>query len=985
MEQKEVHLILKQGEDYFAENELDNAKICFKKILEADPNHTEALNNIGVIAFQQGNYDQASPYFYRALEINNGYVEAIENLVKCLMAKGALLEAADAIKKAYELSVVTTDLLNTMAQLFIHLGDVPAAKQVLNESLRMDANQEDVSTLLGELEKASTSQRLESIHFGKKKRINIGFITLWYERGQAYVTRMLRAAIAQRHETFILARNGGTPESPLLSTAGEWAVPNLSTFNDYKIPYDRLRGWILENRLDVIFFNEEYDFGLVETANKCGVKTIGYYVWELFNPDWSQAVRSMYDVVICPTQCSYHKLRELGIDNSVYLKWGVDTDLFHPTEQVKGGPVRFFHPAGWGGLHSRRGTGYVIDAFRKANLPDAELLIHTQQGSGKEQDGNITILHGTVSRSELIRMYQESEIAVLPSKWEGLGLTFLEAIGCGLPIITVDAPPMNEFVRNGETGFLCRVAERQSYPGIFVEGLHVDIVEMAEKMRMMMADRRRFAMREKTKEFGSEFSIQKFNESLIDLIVDSTKHSSQDVRLNLGCGSDIRDGYINIDQRKMDGVDLIADVSNLPYPEASVSEILANDVIEHFPRGRTEDVLSEWVRILGLCGTLKLQCPDVRALSYAIVSNQFPVKEFSRRIYGGQDYAGNFHYAGFDIPEMKRMLRKLGMWPQQVSAYNGNFAITANRKPQFNTKKLRIILISARFTNYPWGTGNFIHKALVELGHEVIDIDFRRDCDRVGELLQEPADLVIAYKGSGINPRLLEMMSCPTILWYPDDVLTVQHAENDLRNSGYAYDHVYYFDQAGLERLRQMGISHSSFLPPATDPTVYSYIPGTKKKYDVAFVGTVYQNRRGLLDRLKRKFNVLETKAFMEDMVRIFNEAKIVLNLGVGKSGYPLRVFEALGCKSFLVTNEIDHDHRLFKDGEHLAYFNDNNIEDIISYYLRHDDERESIAMAGYREVCTKHIFQHRVSQMLVDAALVKDISEITREDSLII
>ncbi|MDY6844797.1 MAG: glycosyltransferase, partial [Thermodesulfobacteriota bacterium] len=606
---------------------------------------------------------------------------------------------------------------------------------------------------------------------------------------------------------------------------------------------------------------------------------------------------------------------------------------------------------------------------------DAELLIHTQQGKGKEQEGNITILHGTVPREELVQMYQESDVAVLPSKWEGLGLTFLEAISCGLPILTVDAPPMNEFVKNRETGFLCGITERCHYSDIFIEGVHVDTDDMAEKMHMMMDNTLRREMTEKTKAFASCFTRDQFKENLQNLLRDTIKQPHNEVRLNLGCGSDIRDGFVNIDRRKIDGVDLITDVSNLPYHDESVREIVAHDIIEHFPRGETEKVLTEWTRVLKQNGILKIQCPNVRDLSYALVSHQIPVKEFARRIYGGQEYDGNFHHTGFDIPEMKRVLHAIGMKPTQISAYNYNLFINAIRSTKNNGSKLRVILISARFSNHPWGTGNFIYKALNELGHEVIDIDFRRDCDRVDELLNQPADLVITYKGSGINPRLLEMTSCPTILWYPDDVRMMQHAQDDIRRSGYAYDHVYYFDQAGLPLLDQMGISHSSFLPPATDPSVYRYIPGTEKKHDVTFIGNVYPNRRELLDRLKKNFNVLETKAFMEDMVRIVNETKIVLNLGVGKSGYTLRVFEALGCRSFLVTNKIDYEYRLFKDQEHLVYFDDDNIEDIISHYLQHDEERERIALTGYQEVCAHHTFHNRVSKILVDTGLTEHTS----------
>ena len=83
---------------------------------------------------------------------------------------------------------------------------------------------------------------------------------------------------------------------------------------------------------------------------------------------------------------------------------------------------------------------------------------------------------------------------------------------------------------------------------------------------------------------------------------------------------------------------------------------------------------------------LRSKCPDIRALAYGLVLNHIPAKEFARRIYGGQDYDGNFHYAGFDIPTMKRLLRKQDLFPQQVSAQNGNFTITACRKAGLHTK-----------------------------------------------------------------------------------------------------------------------------------------------------------------------------------------------------------------------------------------------------------------------------------------------------------
>jgi glycosyltransferase involved in cell wall biosynthesis len=43
------------------------------------------------------------------------------------------------------------------------------------------------------------------------------------------------------------------------------------------------------------------------------------------------------------------------------------------------------------------------------------------------------------------RLYEEGDVCVQPSRWEGIGLPLLECQASGLPLVTTDAPPMNEF------------------------------------------------------------------------------------------------------------------------------------------------------------------------------------------------------------------------------------------------------------------------------------------------------------------------------------------------------------------------------------------------------------------------------------------------------------------------------------------------------------------------------------------------------------
>lgn len=80
-------------------------------------------------------------------------------------------------------------------------------------------------------------------------------------------------------------------------------------------------------------------------------------------------------------------------------------------------------------------------------------------------------------------------------------------------------------------------------------------------------------------------------------------------KLNLGCGNDIKPGYVNMDRYNANGVDIVYDLEKFPYPfkDNTFDEIFAQDIIEHI--SPFFDVMNELHRISKNKTILKIQVP----------------------------------------------------------------------------------------------------------------------------------------------------------------------------------------------------------------------------------------------------------------------------------------------------------------------------------------------------------------------------------------
>lgn len=293
--------------------------------------------------------------------------------------------------------------------------------------------------------------------------MNIGIVTTWFERGAAQVSFQYKEILQKNNKVFIYARGGEkyAKKNPKWDTDEvTWGKKSFFQLNATPIHKKDFKKWIDENRIEVLFFNEQQWWLPVIWAKEWGIKTgsyIDYYTKE------TVPFFEIFDFLICNTKRHYsvfnwHK-------NCHLVKWGTDIDLFSPkSSHLQNDRITFFNSAGYN--PDRKGVGELINAFYKLEKNNAQLIIHSQVDLIKYYPSLKNIIEELVSdnKLEIISktigapgLYYMGDVYCYISKLDGIGLTVPEALACGLPVITPDHPPMNEFIKEGHNGKLVEV------------------------------------------------------------------------------------------------------------------------------------------------------------------------------------------------------------------------------------------------------------------------------------------------------------------------------------------------------------------------------------------------------------------------------------------------------------------------------------------------------------------------------------------------
>lgn len=154
-------------------------------------------------------------------------------------------------------------------------------------------------------------------------------------------------------------------------------------------------------------------------------------------------------------------------ENIHVIPYGTDIKRFSPLteeerrQRLSGLADCSFRVICVGQITPRKGHVYLLEAWKKLNLPQAELLF-----IGPVDPIMIPVLarysgsyrHIPHVPHHLLRHYYGmSDVFVLPSLEDGFAYVCTEAFGCGLPVITTDNTGASELVTEGGDGFVVPV------------------------------------------------------------------------------------------------------------------------------------------------------------------------------------------------------------------------------------------------------------------------------------------------------------------------------------------------------------------------------------------------------------------------------------------------------------------------------------------------------------------------------------------------
>ena len=269
----------------------------------------------------------------------------------------------------------------------------------------------------------------------------------------------------------------------------DWRIFPIDGYGNHEI----IRSVLQKERPDVLWFMTDPRFyewlWEIENEIRAHVPMVYYHVWDNFPaPHFNARYYRSTDEVACISKVTHAILKEVAPEvSSFYMPHAVPSTLFHPAttpeqkeqsralkEKIVNTSVKYANPKKkiffWNSRNARRKQSGTLIWWFKELLDEighdkAMLLMHTdpRDPHGQDlphliehlgvQDGQVLLSTQKVGPSDLATMYTTADYTLAISDAEGFGLSGVESLSCGTPIIVTMTGGLQEQVTDGENWF----------------------------------------------------------------------------------------------------------------------------------------------------------------------------------------------------------------------------------------------------------------------------------------------------------------------------------------------------------------------------------------------------------------------------------------------------------------------------------------------------------------------------------------------------
>ena len=270
----------------------------------------------------------------------------------------------------------------------------------------------------------------------------------------------------------------------------DWRIFPIDGYGNHEM----IRSVIQKEKPDVLWFMTDPRFygwlWEIENEVRANLPMVYYHVWDNFPaPVFNGSFYRSTDEVVCISKVTHQILKDVApATSSRYLPHAVDPQIFHKfktpqemkiTEQVrenitvnssynlKNKDKKIFF---WNSRNARRKqSGTLVWWFKEfldiVGEDQACLLMHTdaRDPHGTDlphiiehlgaNDGQVLLSTDKVDATHLASLYNAADYTIAISDAEGFGLSMLESLSCGTPIIATMTGGMQEQITDGKNWF----------------------------------------------------------------------------------------------------------------------------------------------------------------------------------------------------------------------------------------------------------------------------------------------------------------------------------------------------------------------------------------------------------------------------------------------------------------------------------------------------------------------------------------------------